>query len=270
MYTSMINAVSGMRSAQIKMDSIGNNVANTNTHGYKGQEISFGSILADQHRATPEAPSKTGRMTPLHLRVGMGAVANLHRYDMQAGAMIQTDVETDLYLQGNAFFQVQGDQGETRLTRMGSFQPINHGDGRMVLGTTDGRRVLDSNEEIIEIPVGYKLSVDSSGKISFISSADPTNVIDSGKQLSLVKVPNRQALIPLGEHVYGVPPGVEPVQVGENGEVLVKQGFLEGSNVDLAKEMASLIEVQRQFQLNSRALTIINEMGQTINNIYGR
>ncbi len=270
MYTSMINAVSGMRSAQIKMDSIGNNVANTHTPGYKSQEISFGSILADQHRATPEAPSKMGRITPLHLRVGMGSLAQLHRYDMQAGAMIQTDVETDVYLQGNAFFQVQGDQGEVRLTRMGSFQPINQGDGRMVLGTADGRRVLDSNGEIIEIPLGYKLSVDSSGNIHFISTADPTRTMDSGKQLSLVQFPNRQALIPLGEHLYGVPPGVEPEQVGENAGVLVKQGFLEGSNVDLPKEMASLIETQRQFQLNSRALTIINEMGQTINNIYGR
>jgi flagellar basal-body rod protein FlgG len=85
-----------------------------------------------------------------------------------------------------------------------------------------------------------------------------------------VQVQNRQALVPLGEHLYAVPPGVKPEQVQENEGVLVKQGFLEGSNVDLAKEMASLIEVQRQFQLNSRALTIVGEMGQTINNIYGR
>ncbi|RXT04359.1 flagellar hook-basal body protein [Ammoniphilus sp. CFH 90114] len=266
----MINAVSGMRSAQLKMDSIGNNVANTNTHGYKAQEVSFGSVLAQQYKVTPEEPSKEGRLTPLHLRVGMGALANLHRYNMHPGAPVQTDVETDLYIQGRAFFQVQGENGEPHLTRLGAFQPMNNGDGRMVLGTADGRRVLDANQETIEIPDGYRVQVNERGIINYVEISNPNNQIEAGIQLSLVTVPNRQALVQVGENLYATPEGVEVEQVGNTGEVLVKQGFLEGSNVDLAKEMSTLIEVQRHFQFNSRALQLIDEMGQTINNIYGR
>lgn len=270
MYTSMINAVSGMRSAQVKMDSIGNNVANVNTHGYKSQDVSFGSILAEQHKVNPEAPSREGRLTPVHLRVGMGVLANLHRPNMQQGAPIQTDLETDLFIQGNAFFQVEGENGELRLTRMGAFQPMANGDGRMVLGTADGRRVLDRNDQPIELLEGYQFKVDDRGFVSFVNSANPNDRIDQGIQLRLVSVPNRQALIPVGENAYTLPNGMELLPVEDAGDVLVKAGFLEGSNVDLAKEMSTLIETQRQFQFNSRALQLLDQMGQTINNIYGR
>lgn len=267
MYTSMIHAVSGMRAAQVKIDSIGNNVANTNTYGYKSQEVSFGSILADQMTVQPEAPNEMGRLTPPQLRVGYGTLANLTRLNVQPGPPTPTEVDTDFYLQGNGFFGVQAEDGQLRLTRSGAFQMINQGDGQMVLGTAEGFRVLNTDGRPIEIPDGYRLQVAENGAISFINQANSNDVMENAMSMAIYQVPNRQILNREGENLYSLPVGMEPA-LDETS--LVKQGFLEGSNVDLQKEMVALIEMQRTFQFNSRALSYIDQMGSTINNIYGR
>lgn len=268
MYTSMINAVSGMRAAQVKMDSIGNNVANTNTFGYKSQEVSFGSILADQAKVQPKTPNEKGRLTPPQLRVGYGALANLTRTNMQAGAPTPTEVDTDFYLQGNGFFGVQADDGQLRLTRSGAFQLMNQGDGRMVLGTAEGYRVLNTEGQPIEIPSGYRLQVAENGAVSFIHKANSNDVIENAMNMAVYQAPNRQMLIREGENLYSLPEGMAPQQTAEGN--VIKQGFLEGANVDMQKEMVLLIEAQRTFQFNSRALSYMDQMGNTINNIYGR
>jgi flagellar basal-body rod protein FlgG len=271
MNTSMISSASAMRAAQARLDTIGNNMANVNTNGFKGREVTFGSVLANQFRNLPEGPQEGNRMTPNLLDVGYGSMVASTRYDFTPGTPQETQQDTDMYINGDGFFRVlhQGTQGtEVHYTRMGAFatRPDASGNGDTILTTAQGDTVLDNQGQAITIPSGYKLQLGSHGGITFINKGNPNDTIQ-GPQLGLYRVLNHQQLAAVGADQYSTP--AANVQAA-GADVTVKQGFLEASNVDLAKEMTALTETQRVYQLNARALSFMDQMSSIVNDINGR
>jgi flagellar basal-body rod protein FlgG len=263
MNTSMVSALNAMRSTQMRIDTIGNNIANVNTHGFKGEDVSFGSVLAEAFKDIPKDPVGT-RLTPAELHVGNGSVANLGRLDFSIGAPEETGIPSDLYIDGNAFFQVLGSNNEVRYTRMGSFATNLNAQGQVLLTTANGDPVLSTQGSPIVIPNGYTMQVGGNGDIQFVNKNNKKDV-QQGPQIALYTIPNRQSLNAAGDGEYTVPPNALQPALTQNANI--KQGFLEQSNVDLQKEMSTLIEAQRMFQFNSRALSFVDQMDGVINNI---
>ena len=235
----MISAASAMRASQAKLDTIGNNIANVNTNGFKGRDVTFGSVLANQFRNLPDGPDEGNRLTPKLLDIGYGTQESATRYDFTPKTPQQTQLDTDFSIDGDGFCHVlhQGTNGpEERLTRMGAFgiHPNSNGDG--ILTTAQGDEVLDKAGQPITIPAGYKLQVGSDGKLTFLNKGNPNDTIQ-GPQLGLYRVLNHQQLAAVGADQYSTP--AANVQV-VGADVSVKQGFLESSNVDLAKEMTKV------------------------------
>ena len=263
MNTSMISSLSAMRAAQMRIDSIGNNIANVNTDGYKSQDEEFGSVLAGVYNTLPKDPVGH-RVTPSQLHIGNGSVANLQRYDYSIGTPEVTNVPTDLYIDGNAYFQVMVNGTEPRYTRMGNFTLSLNANGQTLLTTQNGHPVQSTAGTSIIIPNGYDFQVDGDGQVRFVNKTNKSDILQ-GPVMALYTIPNRQVLEEKGNGEFSVP--ATAIQPTPAQGATVKQGYLEQSNVDLRKEMTNLLETQRIFQFNSRALSFIDQMNGVINNI---
>ncbi|MDY0404583.1 flagellar hook-basal body complex protein [Virgibacillus sp. 179-BFC.A HS] len=149
----MIQAAVTMNQLQQKMDLIGNNLANSQTTGYKNRQSEFSSLLFQQINNMTAPENATGRVTPDGIRVGSGAKLGSIAADFSAGSIQQTDRTLDTaLLKDNYFYQVQvmqNGQAETQFTRDGAFylQPRAAGDAVM-LTTSEGYPVLGKNGAI--------------------------------------------------------------------------------------------------------------------------
>ncbi|TCS83380.1 flagellar hook-basal body protein [Tepidibacillus fermentans] len=265
MNLSIINSLTGMQSVQQKIDTIANNIANINTNGYKSREIFFQDILSARMEQ-PEEFRLNGRLTPLGIDEGAGSRVALSVTHFDQGQPIDTGVATDLLLLGeNIFFTVLSPNDQiTRYTRDGHFFI----DGQGYLVTAEGDYVLNHNGTPIQIPNGSSLKVDAMGKL--ITEDNGGRITDLG-YLQLAKVNSLQSLEEAGNNLYQVPAELSnqanniienlDMQSPNNRNLFsIQQGKLEGSNVDLAKEMVQLTEAQRQYQFQARALSYSDQM----------
>src|SRR5690625_3114505 len=159
MSNAMIQAAVTMGQLQNKLDVIGNNLANSQTTGYKSRQSEFSSLLFQQINNLNHPQNATGRLTPDGLRVGSGAKLGSVNLNTEKGTIMQTDRELDVaLLQKNHYFQVEvteNNQTQIQYTRDGSFylQPINN-DQSLLLTTKDGHPVYGMNGPI-EIAPGF-------------------------------------------------------------------------------------------------------------------
>ncbi|MCF6093251.1 flagellar hook-basal body protein [Microaerobacter geothermalis] len=291
MNTSLIIATSGMDALQKKIDTISNNIANVNTMGFKRREASFSELLARQMNNQPDEQQEVGRKTPLGIRVGQGMGLAETRIDLSQGQRIDTNNPFDLYIEGNAFFQVErvrlDDQGnevrEFRLTRDGSFKLVPNDNGNHFLVTSRGDFVTDNFGYPIEIPFQSEVNIDKQGTVT-IKRPDSDQWEQVG-QIGLYRLQTitPQQLIEAGDNQYTIPvdqidpngawgdfvQAVDFANLQPNESYGLVQGALESSNVDLTKEMTELISAQRAFQLNSRAVITADQMMTMVNNLRG-
>ncbi|WP_027415187.1 flagellar hook-basal body protein [Aneurinibacillus terranovensis] len=275
MNTPMINAASGMRALQIKMDTLANNIANVNTTGFKSHETNFTTLLTREIDNQPYPQYEQGRLTPNHIRPGVGVKETAQQIDFTQGTIKQTDVPTDLYLEGDAFFAIrqQGIPGRQAgatgpvLTRDGSFKlrPLAGNPARVELVTAQGDAVMGVNGQPIVLPAAATdLKVSDKGQFSYRIGAGARV---PGPALALYSVQNPYRLQSLGDNLYTVPQAAD-ASTTIPADVRVRQGGLEMSNVDLRKEMTTLIETQRALQFNARALSYSDQMAGVTNQIY--
>ncbi|MFT9849103.1 flagellar hook-basal body protein [Aneurinibacillus sp. REN35] len=272
---SMINSAAGMRAMQLRVDTIANNIANSDTVGYKNQDTAFASLLVRHLDNQPYASKEPNRLTPLGTRPGFGAKEAILQTDFNQGAVKNTDVPTDLYLQGEqAFFRIQrmqanGEQASL-FTRNGNFKlmPMN---GALQLVTETGDFVMNNgdNPQPVTIPAGAtNFTVKADGQILYRLNGSE----QLGARIGVYSVQNPNMLSQVGENYYQVPQ--EYTQLSNPGRaqipqgIAVHQGGLEMSNVDLRKEMTTLIEAQRALQFNARALSYNDQMSDITNRIF--
>ncbi|HOQ06848.1 MAG TPA: flagellar basal-body rod protein FlgG [Clostridiales bacterium] len=264
MMRALWTAASGMHAQQMTVDVIANNLANVNTTAYKKQRIEFKDLLyetMDRARVLPEG----GR--PVNLQVGHGVMAAATVRDFEKGSPEETGNPLDFYIDGDAFFMVEGPNGEILYTRDGSFKVSMTDMGKMLV-TSDGYPVLDETG----MPVIFDfdltdLIVSQSGEISYRDEDGVT--VSTGQFLGLVYFENRNGLEATGRNLYRATAAAgEPVPAIESTQTsIIMQKFLEASNVKTVEEMVRLIVAQRAYELNSKAIQSSDEMMQIANNL---
>jgi len=257
MIRSLWIAKTGLEAQQTNMDVIANNLANVGTNGFKRQRAVFEDLLYQTLRQ-PGAQSSEQTTIPSGLQLGTGvrpiATERLH----SQGSLTQTSNSKDIAIQGSGFFQVQQPDGNMAYTRDGSFQVDQHGQ----LVTANGYQIQPS----IVVPADAQtLTIGQDGLVSVIISGQ-TESLHIG-QLAINQFMNESGLESLGENLYretqasGAPSESMP---GMNGAGTLKQGYVETSNVNVAEELVNMIQVQRAYEINSKAVATADQMLQRL------
>jgi flagellar basal-body rod protein FlgG len=245
-------ASSGVRSYQGKLDTIGNNIANVDTAGYKRRAATFSENLTVSIDNQPDPQKEVGRLSPMGIRSTFGSRIAATSIDLTPGGPKQTNNSLDLMVEGNGYFRLQRSTGETFYTRSGSFQLSSLGDGRFHLVNSHGDLLLNQNGN--PLVVNGEFQVTENGVIS-----------GTNEQIGIVNVQNPQQLKGEGG-MYRLLGGNVVMQTPANYQI--KQGYLEASNVELNQEMTDMIKAQRGLQANARALSYADQMMGIANNIY--
>ena len=259
-----------MIAQQTNVDTISNNVANVNTTGYKTQTAEFKTLL--YQKLQPKTTTANGEEKPIPAEVGLGVRNSSIATSFKQGSFLASESDTAFAINGEGFFAVKGVDGNTYYTRNGNFTYAVGSNG-MMLTTTDGFPVLDSTgKEIVFDMNGYEMSkVQPSSDGSFGYLDDENNYVDLGMKLGVFQFNNPGGLEKLGQSLYGeTPASGQAINEDTSQDVVkstVKNGYLEGSNVQVADEMVSLIVAQRAYEMNSKAIQASDEMLQQANEL---
>ncbi len=260
MIRSLWIAKTGLDAQQTNMDVIANNLANVSTNGFKRQRAVFEDLMYQTLRQ-PGAQSSEQTTLPTGLQVGTGtrpvATERLH----SQGNLSQTSSSKDVAINGQGFFQVQMPDGTTAYTRDGSFQTDANGQ----LVTNSGFPV----QPAITIPANsLSMTVARDGTVS-VTQAGQAASVQVG-QLTLATFVNDAGLESVGENLYmetqasGAPTESAP---GNNGAGTLYQGYVETSNVNVAEELVSMIQTQRAYEINSKAISTSDAMLQKLSQL---
>ena len=257
MIRSLYIAKTGLDAQQTQLDVISNNHANVSTSGFKRARAVFEDMLYQTVRE-PGAQSSQQTQLPSGLQIGTGvrpvATTRIHTQ----GNLQQTGNSLDLAIQGAGFFQVQMPDGTTAFTRDGSF----HVDSQGQFVTSNGMQV----QPAITIPANaLSITIGQDGTVSVTQpgSATPATV----GTLQLATFINPAGLSSHGQNLYletaasGTPAANTP---GTNGTGLINQGYVETSNVNVAEELVNMIQTQRAYELNSKAIQTSDQMLQRL------
>jgi flagellar basal-body rod protein FlgG len=249
-------ASTGMEGQQIEIDNIANNLANTNTTGYKESRVNFEDLFY-QTVKSPGAYSSEYTQVPTGIQIGLGSKVSSIEKEFTQGDMQQTSNPLDLAIEGQGFFQIQMANGETAYTRDGTLQTNSQG------------QLVNANGDPLAPPItippnATSISISQDGTVSAAVSGQ-TNPVQIGT-ITLTNFINPAGLNSIGHNLYlqtsasGVPQVGTP---GQNGMGTIQQGFLEMSNVNLVGQMVSMITAQNAYTIDSKAITIANQMLQT-------
>lgn len=301
-------ARSGLMAHQEHMSVLANNLANTNTVGFKPMRPAFRDLLYENLNR-PEVENVA--------QAGHGVKINKTDLMMNMGTPEATGREMDyLITDEGGFFQVETQEGQIRYTRAGNFSMslvddtyyLVNGNGDYVLDT-DGERIeIEFNEYVdVQVPNGtihYTEKRDNQQNIVYDSKGNPVMVpevdangnvvydpvtrqelanpnygeimLDSGR-IALYRFPNKWGLEAIDGNAFvqtefsGEPTLIEPVELanGTSEQQALKQGYLEGSATEIASEMANVIISQRAFSFSSKMVQVADEIEQVINSLRG-
>lgn len=280
MNSSMISAAVTMGQLQKKLDIIGNNLANTDTNGYKRRDASFSELLFQQVNNQVNEELEVGRRSPNGIRVGSGARLSQAQLQLDQGAIKDTSRPLDVAIQNKShFFQVEvsiDGVPETRYTRDGAFylSPIPGNEESVNLVTANGDYVLGAGGERISIPTNAKnIQIRDDGAIFIEPYDNPRGQAQVG-QLELVEIVRPQSLIYTENNQYSLPDleAVDLIQedilaIANIEDVSLKSRALEKSNVDMSKEITDMIMTQRSFQFNAKSISMADQMMNLVNTL---
>jgi len=274
MNNSMISAMVSMSGIQQRLDLLADNMANLNTVGFKRKEATFEDTLTrvQQQAKGMELP---GRVSPSGFNLGFGSMMAGAEVNFEQGPIKQTDIPTDLAIEGNALFSVMTAGNIKAYTRAGNFmiQPDPNDAESAWLVTNDGHYLLNTDGERIVVPANSKLQIDEHGWITAVAGSGAAEQIG---RIQLYTPIRTDALQKRDGNLFVIAPGAQEADVLANTFALpqdqqarLRQGALESSNVNLTDEMAELMQVQRAYQLSARALTSSDTMMNLANNLRG-
>jgi len=250
----------GMEAQQTQLDHISNNLANVATSGYKRAHAQFEDLIYQNLRQSGAASSDQTQL-PTGLQVGLGTRAVATARNFTQGNLQQSGGNLDVAIKGNGFFQIQLPDGGTAYTRDGSFQVDSQ--GQMV--TNAGYLVQPG----ITIPANAQsvtIAADGTVSVALPGQALPQSV----GQLQLASFVNPAGLEPRGSNLFGetassgTPNSAAP---GNSGLGSLQQGFVETSNVNVVEELVSMIQTQRAYELNSKAISTSDQMLQRLSQL---
>jgi flagellar basal-body rod protein FlgG len=261
MLRAMTTAASGMKAQQMNIDTIANNLANVNTAGFKKSAAEFQDLLYEA--VVPGGSTRgSGLASPARVEIGHGVKLVSTDKLFTQGQMRQTGNPLDLMIEGDGFFQVKLPDGSLAYTRDGSFKM----DGERNVVTSAGYYL----EPPIQVPLdATDISIARDGTVSVTLAGSASTVQDIGR-LEVAKFPNPAGLRNRGGNLFLESPAsgaaVRGVP-GQEGIGEVAAGFLEGANVETVEELVSMITAQRAYELNSKSISVADEMLQTVNQL---
>ncbi len=261
-------ALSGAMAQSLQMDTIANNIANVNTPGFKKDTQVFNEYL------TANEKEQTGMPVP---RIPASIESF---YDMQGGDQSFVDSKgtftdfsqgslkrsgnpLDMAIDGDGFFEVATPDG-VKLTRAGNF--TMDGNGRLV--THEGHFVLSAGGEGAD-PASRAITLDGNQMLTVNDRGDIFQGTELVSRVSVVTVPDRDALQKMGNSLYGFKAGHNPeIQNKENASI--RSGFIETSNVNVVQEMTDMIKTQRIFESTQKAISAYDSMNDKLVNVVGK
>lgn len=250
----------GLDAQQTQMDVISNNLANVSTTGFKRARAVFEDLLYQTMRQ-PGAQSSQQTQLPSGLQVGTGvrpvATERIHTQ----GNIQQTGNAKDVAIQGAGFFQILLPDGTTGYTRDGSFQVDRQGQ----LVSASGFQV----QPAITIPAdALSVTIGRDGVVSVLQPGN-ANPVQVGS-LQVATFINPSGLDSRGENLYVETPASGTANTntpGTNGAGLLVQGYVETSNVNVVEELVNMIQTQRAYEINSKAISTSDQMLQRLSQL---
>jgi flagellar basal-body rod protein FlgG len=257
----MINSLwiskTGMEAQQMQLDVISNNLANVSTNGFKKAHAVFEDLMYQNLRQVGSNTSEQSTL-PTGLQIGLGVRTVATSRNFSQGNLQQSNNNLDVAIQGNGFFQVTMPDGTLGYTRDGSFQVDNQ--GRLV---TSGGLLVSNGVTVPSNATNITIGADGT-----VSAAIPgTTAPQSIGTITTANFINPPGLEPKGQNIYaesaasGQPNAGTP---GANGLGPLMQGFVETSNVNVVQELVSMIQTQRAYEMNSKAIQTSDQMLQKL------
>ncbi len=248
------SAKTGLDAQNTQMAIIANNLANTNTTGFKSDRAAFQDLLYQNIRQVgAQSTQNTQYSTGLTLGTGVRIVATEKNYAQ--GSVTQTNGSLDVSISGRGFLQITMPDGTIAYTRDGSLTMDSQGN----VVTASGYPL----QPAITIPVGTQsLTIGNDGVVTALSATNKSTQIG---QVQLADFINEQGMQPIGNNLLLESAASGPPQAGTpgiNGLGTVQQGTLETSNVNTVTELVNMIECQRAYEMNSKAITTTDQMLQ--------
>src|SRR5689334_9665364 len=247
----------GMEAQQTQLDAISHNLANASTNGYKRSHAVFEDLMYQNLRQAG-ANSTDQTTLPTGLQAGLGTRAVATARNFSQGNLQQSSNPLDIAIRGNGFFEVQLPDGTTGYTRDGSFQVSASGQ----LVTNTGYTVQPG----ITIPANAQsVTIGNDGTVTVVVPGQSTP--QGVGQIQIASFVNAGGLEPKGQNLYsetaasGAPNAGAP---GQNGLGTLQQGFVETSNVNVVEELVQMIQTQRAYELNSKAIQTSDQMLQKL------
>lgn len=252
-------AKTGLEAQQTRMAVISHNLANVSTNGFKKGRAIFEDLLYQNVRQVGAQSSQDTQLpSGLHLGTGVRTVATEKLHTV--GNIVQTENALDVAVQGRGFLQVLMPDGSTAYTRDGSFKM--DANGQVV---TSAGYNLEPSITVPDNALNITIGSDGTVSVTIPGTPTPSQVGD----IQLADFVNPTGLQPIGENLYlesassGTPTTGTP---GLNGLGTVIQGALESSNVNVVEELVNMIESQRAYEMNSKAISTSDQMLQYVTN----
>ncbi|MFO7735291.1 MAG: flagellar basal-body rod protein FlgG [bacterium] len=256
MVKSLDIGATGMRAMQSKIDVVSNNLANVNTNGFKKNRANFQDLLYQTEKA-PGLSNTAGRPTPTSRQYGLGVHVADTSKEFGQGTLKNTQNPLDVAIEGNGFFQITLPDGTLAYSRAGSFNVDDQG------------RICNSQGYLLEPqitipPDAVNVMVGEDGTVS-VKQGNEVEAVEIGN-IQLASFVNSGGLDAVGGNLFkeSTASGAPIINIpGDNGTGSLRQGFLEGSNVEMVNEMVEMITGQRAYELNSKSVKTSDEMLQT-------
>lgn len=262
MLRSMYSGISGLKNFQTKLDVIGNNVANVNTHGFKKGRVIFKDLYSQTVAGASGPSNGQGGVNPKQVGLGaqLGAIDTIHG----GGSPQFTGNTLDIAIEGDGFFEVGTDGADQKYyTRAGNFSLDEEGH----IVNADGLYLKDTNGAKIQVDLKAEtMAIGNNGIVSQVVDGELQEIAT----IRLVKFNNPGGLEKMGGNYYLQSPNSgDPLETApqQQGAGKLQSGSLEMSNVDLSEEFTEMIVAQRGFQANTRIITTSDEILQELVNL---
>jgi flagellar basal-body rod protein FlgG len=248
-----------MEAQQTNLDVISNNLANVNTAGFKKSQAEFEDLLYDTTRS-PGAQQSNGNLLPTGIQIGHGSQLVATSRVFTEGTLTQTGQNLDIAIQGDGFFQVLMPDGSLAYTRAGALKIAS--DGRIM--TSDGLPVQGGFQPVAAGTTAINIS--PTGQVTALAG----NGTPQTYSVQIARFINPAGLDSLGRNLFKETQASGTVELGapgQNGYGQLQEGSLEMSNVSVVEEMVKMIQAQRAYEVNSKAVQASDEMMQISNNL---
>lgn len=254
-------AATGMMAQQTNVEVISNNIANINTTAFKRGRAEFSDLIYQSQQRQGTFSSDAGTIVPVGVQIGLGVKPAAVARISEQGSLQQTGNRLDLAIQGRGYFVVRQPDGTQGYTRTGTFQLSP--DGAIV--TPEGFEL----DPAITLPSNVSdIDINRSGEV-FAFTPDQEVPTLAGR-LQLATFINEAGLEALGDNMFRETLASGQAFNGlpdEEGVGIIRQGYVENSNVNVVEEVTDLISAQRAYEMNAKVIETADEMAQRISNL---